>query len=221
MREHKTISIADQIFDRLEKDILSGKYKRGEIVSENKLAESLGVSRTPVREAVKRLEQEGIIEDCSKGFIVIGITREDMPDMYEIRIHIESIAAARAAENISDEGLKEMGEILDMQKYYIDRQNGEGVDNSECIKDLDSRFHNLIYVSCGSKAFADMLIPLHKRMTKFRKASVRKNSRALSSWEEHNEIFSALKEHNPMWAEEAMRRHLINARDSIMTIEEE
>ncbi|MBR5926729.1 MAG: GntR family transcriptional regulator, partial [Firmicutes bacterium] len=140
MREHKTISIADQIFDRLEKEILSGKYKRGEIVSENKLAESLGVSRTPVREAVKRLEQEGIIEDCSKGFRIIGITRDDMPDMYEIRIQIESLAAGRAAENISVDELKEMGEILDMQKYYIDRQNGEGTDNSENIKDLDSRF---------------------------------------------------------------------------------
>ncbi|MBR6025290.1 MAG: GntR family transcriptional regulator [Firmicutes bacterium] len=221
MREHKTISIADQIFDRLEKEILSGKYKRGEIVSENKLAESLGVSRTPVREAVKRLEQEGIIEDCSKGFRIIGITRDDMPDMYEIRIQIESLAAGRAAENISVDELKEMGEILDMQKYYIDRQNGEGTDNSENIKDLDSRFHNLIYISSRSKAFADMLIPLHKRMTKFRKASVRKNSRAQSSWNEHNEIYTALREHNIAWAEEAMRRHLINARDSIMTIEEE
>lgn len=220
MREHKTISIADQIFDQLEKEILSGKYKRGEILSENKLAESLGVSRTPVREAVRRLEQENILQDTSKGLVVVGITREDMPDMYEMRIYIESLAAARAAKLISDEALKEMGEILDMQKYYIDKQN-EGIDTSECIKDLDSKFHNMIYANCGSKAFADVLVPLHKRMTKFRKASVRKKSRALLSWQEHNEIYAALKAHDAQKTEEAMKHHLANARESIMTITEE
>ncbi len=221
MREHKTISIADQIFDQLEKEILTGKYKRGEILSENKLAESLGVSRTPVREAIRRLEQENILEDSSKGMVVVGIAREDLPDMYEIRMHIESLAAGRAALKMSDEQIKEMEETLEMQKYYIDRQNENGSDNSEAIKDLDSKFHKLIYKGCGSRVFEDMLTTLHKRTTKFRKASVRKNSRARSSWDEHNTIYQPIKAHDPAAAEAATLHHLENACKSIMSIEEE
>ena len=221
MREHRTISIADQIFEQLEHDILAGKYKRGEILNETKLSEDLGVSRTPVREAIRRLEQEKIIEDSSKGILVVGISREDMPDMYEIRMRIESLAAERAAVNISDEALAEMGEIVDMQRYYIDRQAEKEVDNSDSIKNLDSRFHEIIYIESKSKPLADILIPLHKRMTKFRKASVRKNSRAEASWQEHAAIYEAMKAHDSAKVSELIKIHLANARDSIMTIEED
>ena len=221
MREHRTISIADQIFEQLEHAILAGKYKRGEILNETKLSEDLGVSRTPVREAIRRLEQEKIIEDSSKGILVVGISREDMPDMYEIRMRIESLAAERAAVNISDEALAEMGEIVDMQRYYIDRQAEKEVDNSDSIKNLDSRFHEIIYIESKSKPLADILIPLHKRMTKFRKASVRKNSRAEASWQEHAAIYEAMKAHDSAKVSELIKIHLANARDSIMTIEED
>ena len=105
MREHRSISIADQIFEQLERDILSGKYPRGEILSEMRLSTELGVSRTPIREAIRRLEQEHILEECGRGVVVVGISREDMLDMYEIRLQIEGLAAARAAKNISDEQL--------------------------------------------------------------------------------------------------------------------
>ena len=71
MIEHKTISLADQVFEHLENDILSGKYQRGEILTESKLSAELGVSRTPIREALRRLEQEHIIEESGKGSVVI------------------------------------------------------------------------------------------------------------------------------------------------------
>ena len=75
MREHKNISIADQIFDQLELDILSGKYARGTVISEIGLSKELGVSRTPVREAIRRLEQEDFLEESGRGLVVSGITR--------------------------------------------------------------------------------------------------------------------------------------------------
>ena len=65
MLDHRTVSLADQIFEQLENDILSGKFERGEILTETKLSESMGVSRTPVREALRRLEQEHLIEDTA------------------------------------------------------------------------------------------------------------------------------------------------------------
>ena len=101
--EHRSISIADQIFDQLERDILAGKYARGEVMSELGLSKQLGVSRTPIREAIRRLEQEDFLEESGRGAVVVGISREDMEDMYEIRAQIEGLAARRAALNVTDE----------------------------------------------------------------------------------------------------------------------
>ena len=108
MREHKTRSIADQIFEQLERDILTGKYQRGEVLSEMRLSAELGVSRTPIREALRRLEQENILSDSGRGAVVVGISREDMLDMYEMRIQIEGLAAQRAAACISEQQLQQM-----------------------------------------------------------------------------------------------------------------
>ena len=122
MRDHRTISIADQIFEQLEREILAGKYQRGEILSEMRLSAELGVSRTPVREAIRRLEQEHILRENGRGIEVVGISREDMLDMYEIRVALEGIAAGKAAQNITDEQLKEMEEILELQRFYIEKK---------------------------------------------------------------------------------------------------
>lgn len=72
MIEHKTISLADQVFDHLENDILSGKYQRGEVLTESKLCAEMGVSRTPIREALRRLEQEHIIEESGKFYPLLS-----------------------------------------------------------------------------------------------------------------------------------------------------
>lgn len=216
MREHKSISIADQIFEQLERDILTGKYPRGEVLSELRLSAELGVSRTPVREAIRRLEQENILEESGRGVVVIGISREDMLDMYEIRMQLEGLAAAKAAARVSDEELMEMKEALDLQRFYIEKTGG---DNSDQIKNLDSRFHELLYKSIGSRAFADTLLSLHKKMAKYRMASVRKHSRAVHSLEEHMEIYEALKAHDPERCAAVTLQHVSNARDSILEME--
>ena len=85
MIEHKTISLADQVFERLETDILSGKYAPGDVLTEMKLVVDLGVSRTPIREALRRLEQERLIEDTGKGSRVLGITDGVMRSLITLR----------------------------------------------------------------------------------------------------------------------------------------
>ena len=112
MIEHKTISLADQVFDHLENDILSGKYQRGEVLTESKLCAEMGVSRTPIREALRRLEQEHIIEESGKGSVVIGINEKDLEDIFLIRKSLECMAASLAAKNRTDEQLKDLKEAL-------------------------------------------------------------------------------------------------------------
>ena len=210
MRERKSISIADQIFEQLEREILAGKYPRGEMLSELRLSEEMGVSRTPIREAIRRLEQENILEEAGRGVIVVGISREDMLDMYEIRVRIEGLAAEWAAERISDEALNEMRETVELQRFYTEKQ---GIDNSNQIKNLDSRFHEQLYKATGSRALDITLSNLHKKMTKFRMASVSKRSRALQSVEEHEAILDALTRHDPEAARIAVEQHVSKARD--------
>ena len=217
MRDHKPVSIADQVFEQLERDILSGKYPQGEVRSELRLSGELGVSRTPIREAVRRLEQEHIWEDTSRGMVVVGISREDMLDIYEIRQRLEGIAAERAAVAISDDTLREMKETLGLQKFYIESEREPG-ENSDQIKNLDSRFHELLYQSCGSRPFTDTLISLHKKIIKYRKASITKHSRAVHALEEHTAIYTALAAHDGKAAAEAALRHVANARANIAGI---
>ena len=217
MKERKSISIADQIFEQLERDILSGKYPRGELLTELRLSEELGVSRTPIREAIRRLEQENILEEAGRGVTVVGISKQDMLDMYEIRIRIEGLAAEWAAARISDEELSQIRETLELQRYYTEK----GGSHSDQIKNLDSQFHELVYRACGSRALTDTLIGLHKKMTKFRMASVSKQSRALQSVEEHEAILAALSAHDAEAAGEAMTAHVVNARDRMRDMGDE
>ena len=97
MKEHRNISIADQIFEQLEREILSGKYRRGEILSELRLSKELDVSRTPIREALLRLEQENILAETGRGMEVIGISAEDMLDLYDIRLHLSRLPVSCSA----------------------------------------------------------------------------------------------------------------------------
>lgn len=214
MRDHRTISIADQIFEQLQDEILSGKYKKGEILSEAKLSEELGVSRTPVREAVRRLEQERILDETGRGIVVVGISAEDMLDMYDIRIQLEGQAAARAAKNVTEEQLNEMQEVIDLQKFYTDKP-GDVSNKSNNIRDMDSSFHELLYRASGSVVFHDTLSNIHKKILKFRKASVSDKSRAEQSYEEHLAILDALRLHEPELARSRTVQHIINARDNI------
>ena len=112
MRDHKPISIADQVFEKLERDILSGKYPQGEILSELRLSGELGVSRTPIREALRRLEQERLIQDSGKGSVVLGITLEDLVDIMDIRLRCEGLAARYAALNRSEEDAARLRQLM-------------------------------------------------------------------------------------------------------------
>ena len=204
------ISIADQVFEELEREILSGTYERGEILTELKLSEQLGVSRTPIREALRRLEQEHIIEPTSKGARVIGITRDDISDICEIRLRLEGLAARWAAERADEAGIQALKETLELQEFYTQKQDPES------IKNADSRFHQTIYSLCGSHSMQDTLDPLHRKLVKYRRVSVSKSSRAQLSFKEHQAIYEAIAAHDGEKAEKLTIQHVMNARDSIL-----
>ncbi len=205
MIEHKSISLADQVFERLETDILSGKYQHGDMLTELKLVTDLGVSRTPIREALRRLEQEHLIEISQKGILVIGVTKKDLADIMEIRMRVEGLAAYECAKNITDEQLAELRETLELQEFYVPKQDANRINT------MDSKFHELIYRFSNSIALYDTLIPLHKKVLKYRRTSVENAKRSGSSSNEHRAIFEAIEAHNAELAEKCMTAHIANA----------
>lgn len=117
MERSQTVSMADRVFERLEDDILSGKYAPGEMLTELKLCAELDVSRTPVREALKRLMQENLIYETGKGMAVCRFDEDDINDIYEIRSRIEGLAFSMCAEKITDEELKKLRDTLELQLF--------------------------------------------------------------------------------------------------------
>ena len=212
--KHRSISLADQIFEKIEQDILSGKYSRGEILTEMKLSEELGVSRTPIREALRRLSQERIIEEVSKGSRVLGISPEDLEDIFRIRLQIEGMCAAETAKNITEEQLAELRDVVEMQEFYLTKHNTEN------IRSMDSRFHQLLYKFSGSNIFSDVLYQLHHKTHKYRTVAVSKHSSAEESLKEHKQIFEAIAARNSELAAEVTINHIENARERILKIEE-
>lgn len=209
--QHKTISLADQIFEQLEHDILVGEYSRGELLTENRLSELFGVSRTPIREVLRRLEQEHIVSISPKGAMVLGILPEDIDDIYEIRLRLEGLAVRWAAERMSAEDLAQLKEALDLQEFYTSRSDAIS------IRDMDSRFHDTIYEHCGSIPLADTLAPLHRRVMKYRRVSVSNHSRAVDSLAEHKAIYEAIAAKDGDLAEKLIIEHIKNARQNIKT----
>ncbi len=205
MIEHKTVSLADQVFEHLERDILTGKYQRGEILTESKLSAELGVSRTPIREALRRLDQEHIIEETPKGSVVVGINEKDLADIFMIRKSLECLAASLAAKNRTEEQIGELREALEFQEFYLHKNDAEQ------IKQQDGRFHTVLYKLSGSNTFYDILVPLHKKIQKYRRASVESTSRAEASVAEHREIFEAIEAGNADKAAIAASKHVENA----------
>jgi DNA-binding GntR family transcriptional regulator len=191
-------------------NILSGVYDYGEVITENRLSEELGVSRTPIREALSRLAQDHLIADSSKGTIVVGITPKDIEDIFEIKRRIEVLAATWVVDNIDEEGLNKLKDILEQQEFYASKNEPKKVRN------LDTEFHDVMYSNCDSVVIQSILSPLHKKLLKYRQASLENEDRMSKSVEEHRGIYEAIKKKDKKKVEELMLNHINNAGKNIM-----
>lgn len=210
MYQHKSFSLADQVFEKLENNILRGVYTPGELLTETRLSDELNVSRTPVREALRRLRQENLVADSTKGSVVLGISEDDIKDIYEIRLALTENIMSRYVKNATDADLQALKNAVDLQDFYCNQHDNENV------MAKDSEFHDLIYVGTGSHIFAETLASLHKKLVKYRRASIEHIGRAAKSIEEHKAIYNALSARDAENAVKLMNEHIANARDSIL-----
>lgn len=203
-------SLRGRVFHEIREGILSGKYKENEELKENTLGQELGVSRTPVREALRQLELEGLVKIIpNKGAYVIGLTERDIKDIYAARSALEGLCARWAAQYITPEQKKELSENVELSEFYASRGNYAQV----C--ELDTRFHEILYQASGSRIMEHMLLNFHHYVERVRRMSLATEGRAARSNEEHKKILQAIEEKKPQLAEELAHQHVMNTIQNI------
>lgn len=204
-------SLRGRVFHRLREDILSGKYKEGDELKEVAIGEELGVSRTPVREAFRQLELEGLIQIIpNKGAYVTGITEKDVKDIYMIRSLLEGLCARWACEHITDEQMEEMEENIYLSKFHADKGH------LEQLAELDNRFHEILYEACNSKMLEHQLRDFHEYVLRVRKKTLSNANRGPKSNEEHEMIMEAIRAKDADKAEKLANMHMLNAYENMM-----
>ena len=180
-------SLGSRVFHMIRENILSGKYERDEELKEKSIGEELGVSRTPVREALRQLELEGLVTIIpNKGAYVVGISQKDIKDIYEIRSRLEGLCAKWAAENITKEQLDELEENIFLSDFHAAKGNAG-----------------------GSRELRHVLSDFHHYAQRVRKITLSDKNRAVDSNNEHRRIVEALKQHDAQLAETLANQHIM------------
>ena len=204
-------SLSTQVFKKLEQAILTNELKTGDSLNELKISSQLGVSRTPVREAIKQLEYEGLVKTVlNKGAVVVGISEKDIEDIYTIRGYLEQLAVRLAIKSLDLAALGRLREIVDLQEFYL----GKG----DLVKAhlLDSDFHAMLYEMSDSRPLTQTLTSFHNYIQRAREMSFQSRGRAEESIREHRAIVYAMERRDVPAAEKAVETHILNARHNLM-----
>lgn len=218
MEGHQENSLSGRVFQSIRDGILNGKYKERDELREVTIGKELGVSRTPVREALRQLELEGLVTIIpNKGAYVTGISEKDVNDIFEIRFLLEGLCARWATENITTEALDQLEEIILLSEFHMKR----GSISSEQITELDGRFHLVLYEACQSRILSHVLTDFHKYVLVARKSSMVSEERARKSIREHKQILRAIRDKDADMAEQLANEHILHVMQNLQKQESE
>jgi DNA-binding GntR family transcriptional regulator len=204
-------SLRTDVYNTIRDNIIDQTYPAGKSLTECSLTEALGVSRTPVREALAQLETDGLVDYLpNKGVVVRGLSIQDIKDMYDIRICIEGIAVKRACENLSVKEIGILHDILKREEGCVQKLDYEG------FQSLDNDFHDVLIRASGSRIFQTALSTALKNTRIARVRSISTGKRIKYTIEEHFDIYSAIVKHDPEQSRKMMERHIRNAKESFI-----
>ena len=213
--DKKNASLEEQVTATLEEEILTGKLAAGTALTEQSLSTRLGVSRTPIRAALHTLAEEGLISLVpNRGAVVVGVTRDDLIDIYNIRMRLEGLASATAANRISPEDMAKLRESVELAEFYIYKND------TEHLKELDTAFHSIIYRASGNRMLCKTLSELHRNITSYRKLSLAVPGRLERSVGEHREILKAIEAGDAERADRLTSAHVAAALENMLAATE-
>lgn len=205
----------DSAYRAVREGILAGEFSQGSHITARQLAEATGLSRTPVREAMRRLDAEGLITLIpNRGAFVARWSEDEITQIYELRVLLESFAAQVAAERIGDAERAELQMLADEMGRLVE----ERPIDVDAIADVNDRFHKGVLEACGNRRLRDLLgtiteVPL--QLSTFRRYTVDELRRSAA---QHAELVSALAAGDPDWARSVMTAHIRSARHTLLKV---
>jgi DNA-binding GntR family transcriptional regulator len=206
------ISVREKTYDYLKTNILSGHFVPGERLAEEHLAEELGVSRTPVREALHKLEQEGLIEPLeSRGFRVPQDSPEEIEDLFDIRTVLEGYTLKIICERITDEQMAMLEKIIEKADDALRRKR---IDE---VFQWNTQFHDTLHSMVADKRrFHSLIVNMRKYVLRYRKDTLRNLGAAKRAGDGHQQILLALKLKEPELCERVMRTHIRQSKEDAL-----
>ena len=205
MEEYQDRSLRGRVFEKLREDILSGVYKDCDELREITIGEEMGVSRTPVREALRQLELEGLVVMIPrKGAEVARITEKDLRDVLEVRCSLEELAAELAAERMDEEGKAKLDKAL--QEFEVAIESGDNA----AIADSDMEFHDIIFDATGNPRLIQIIGNLREQFYRYRLEYVKDTDYHIVLLNEHKELVNAIRAGKKEEARKIMKKHITN-----------
>lgn len=205
------LPLRESVCESIRRAIADGSLRPGTRLMEIQLAEDLGISRTPVREAIRKLELEGIVVMIPRrGAYVADISLKDITEIYEVRISLDTLAASLAAERITDEELEEMNRQLLLTGQYV------LAGDIPKIVATDSVFHDILYRAARNERLVTMINNLRDQLTNIRARSMAQPGRLQDTLAEHRTLLDAIASRDPETAANAARTHIENAEKTLM-----
>ncbi len=211
VRVNKRKPLREEVYELLKKSILHGKLKAGQRLIEEQLANQIGISRTPVREAFHKLERDELVSRLPKGgFAVRKFTKEDVEEIFGIWSVLESYAAYLATVHITPE------KISNLEKKTYETENALKKEDDEKVLQLHTEFHDLLYKACRSKKLIDMINNLRDYFFRYRSVLLHAPNGFRTSIDDHRRMLEAMKKNNPRLVERLVRNHFEKGKGIIM-----
>lgn len=208
----KSKSIREKVYDILKEMIIDGKICPGERIIETDYCSRFQISRTPLREAIRMLELEGLVESQSTGGVVVKkVTKQEIYEIYKIRIALESIILEEAVKNITDRDIKKIDTVLKDTEKALD------VKKDDTVFSLFSEFNNLLYDIAKLPKVTALIHNINSYMKRFRKLSVKDSLRKRIAFEDHLAILMAIKDKDLNRAIEINKQHLEKSMNFILS----
>ena len=199
------------VFENLKQAIVRGNFTPGNRLVESHIAEAMGISRTPVREAIHKLEREGLIKKLPQGgFYVLNLTREEIEETFGIRSVLESYAARLAAIKHQKEELAPLEEKIEEFQHFLNR--GEW----EALLKINTEFHSLLYAMSRSPKLIKMINDLQDQIYRFRRIILRIDTMAKTSNEDHRQMLRAMKKRDADRVETLVRQHILGGQKIVL-----
>jgi len=203
--------LSKKVYRILKKEIIKGSFKPGDKVLEGKIAEQMGISRTPVREAIRGLAAEGfVVLSPNQGVVVRSVSAENIREVLQIHSALEGLAARLSCEVINEEELKELENYVKKMEKLANKKDSSG------YSEIDLKFHELIVNNCGNKRLIEMRKNISDQAQRYRIGSLSIPRRLKESLKEHQKILKAFKTKDPKKADSTSQKHIQNALKNIL-----